>query len=89
MDRNSRGIRTRNRRVTDVRYQLEDRKQTVNTPGKMCNRLKGIFGPGHGHGPTAAADARVAVIHPFLNFSIDAPMIHLFNLIDLSLELPI
>jgi hypothetical protein len=76
---------------TDVHYQLEDRKQTVNTLGKMRNRLKGIFEPGHGHDhdPTAAAGACVAVLHPFLNFSIDAPMIHLFKLIDLSLELPI
>jgi len=51
---------------------------------------------GHGpratsHGPArpAAARARVAVLHPFLNFSIDAPMVHLFKLIDLSFELPI
>jgi hypothetical protein len=35
------------------------------------------------------ARARVAVLHPFLNFSIDAPMVHLFKLIDLSFELPI
>jgi hypothetical protein len=91
---------------------------TVITPGKMCNRLKGIFGPrsdlpratshepratshepratshghGHGHGPAGGgggARARVAVLHPFLNFSIDAPMVHLFKLIDLSFELPI
>jgi hypothetical protein len=67
---------------------------TVITPGKMRNRLKGIFGPrsdlpratSHGHG---GARARVAVLHPFLNFSIDAPMVHLFKLIDLSFELPI
>jgi hypothetical protein len=31
----------------------------------------------------------VAVLHPFLNFSIDAPIVHLFKLIDLSFELPI
>jgi hypothetical protein len=31
--------------------------------------------------------ARVAVLHPFLTFSIDAPMVHLFQLIELSLEL--
>jgi hypothetical protein len=31
--------------------------------------------------------ARVAVLHPFLSFSIDAPMVHLFKLIELSLEL--
>jgi hypothetical protein len=36
---------------------------------------------------SAATRARVAVLHHFLNFSIDAPMIHLFKLIDLSLEL--
>jgi hypothetical protein len=32
---------------------------------------------------------RVTVLHPFLNFSIDAQMVHLFKLIDLSLELPV
>jgi hypothetical protein len=31
--------------------------------------------------------ARVAVLHPFLNFSIDAPMLNLFKLIDLFIEL--
>jgi hypothetical protein len=70
---------------------------TVITPGKMCNRLKGIFGPrsdlprATSHDPAAGggARARVAVLHPFLNFSIDAPMVHLFKLIDLSFELPI
>jgi hypothetical protein len=30
---------------------------------------------------------RLVVLHPFLNFSIDAPMVHLFKLIDLFLEL--
>ena len=77
---------------------------TVIAPGKMRNRLKGIFGPrsdlpratshghghGHGHGPAGGgggARARVAVLHPFLNFSIDAPMVHLFKLIELFLEL--
>jgi hypothetical protein len=40
------------------------------------------------HGPARpAARARVAVLHPFLNLSIDTPMVHLFKLIDLSLEL--
>jgi hypothetical protein len=28
-----------------------------------------------------------AVLHPFLNFSIDTPMVHLSKLIDLSFEL--
>jgi hypothetical protein len=37
----------------------------------------------------SAADASVAVLHSFLNFSIDAPMVHVFKLIDLSLEFPI
>jgi hypothetical protein len=37
----------------------------------------------------AAGRARVAVLHPFLNLSIDAPMVHLFKLIELSLELPV
>ena len=32
---------------------------------------------------------RVAVLHPFLSFSIDAPMVHLFKLIELSLELTV
>jgi hypothetical protein len=36
------------------------------------------------HGP-ADARVRVAVLHPFLSFSIDAPMVHLFKLIELSL----
>jgi hypothetical protein len=31
--------------------------------------------------------ACVAVFHPFLNFLIDAPMVHLFKFIDLSLKL--
>jgi hypothetical protein len=72
---------------------------TVIAPGKMRNRLKGIFGPrsdlprATSHeprpGPAGGARARVAVLHPFLNFSIDAPMVHLFKLIDLSFELPI
>jgi hypothetical protein len=45
---------------------------------------------GHGHGPTRlVARVRVAVLHHFLNFSIDAPMVHLFKLIDLSLKLPV
>jgi hypothetical protein len=44
-NKNSRAIRTRNRWVTDVLYQPEDRKRTVITTSKMCNRLKGIFGP--------------------------------------------
>jgi hypothetical protein len=30
---------------------------------------------------------RVAVLHPFLNFSIDAPIVHLFKLSELSLKL--
>jgi hypothetical protein len=95
-DRNSRAIRTGNRRVIDVRYQLEDRKRTIITPGKIRNRLKGIFGPRSVyHEPQPGRrrrlydGARVAVIHPFFNFSIDAPMIYIFKLIDLSLELPI
>jgi hypothetical protein len=72
---------------------------TVIAPGKMRNRLKGIFGPrsdlprATSHGPAGGgggrARARVAVLHLFLNFSIDAPMVHLFKLIDLSFELPI
>jgi hypothetical protein len=33
--------------------------------------------------------ARVAVLHPFLTFSIDAPIVHLFKLSELSLELPV
>jgi hypothetical protein len=80
----------------------------VIAPGKMRNRLKGIFGPrsdlpratSHAirqeteprarHGRRRRrARARVAVLHPFLNFSIDAPMVHLFKLIDLSFELSI
>jgi hypothetical protein len=40
-------------------------------------------------GPADGAHARVAVLHHFLNFSIDAPMVYLFKLIDLSLELPV
>jgi hypothetical protein len=35
--------------------------------------------------PTARA--RVAILHPFLSFSIDAPIVHLFKLSELSLEL--
>jgi hypothetical protein len=35
------------------------------------------------------ARARVAVLCLFLNFSIDAPKVHLFKLIDLFLELPV
>jgi hypothetical protein len=31
----------------------------------------------------------VSVLHPFLSFSIDAPIIHLFKLIQLSFELPV
>jgi hypothetical protein len=75
---------------TDVRYHLEDRKQTVITLGKMRNRLKGIFGPmsdlprAMSHDPAgqpAAAHARVwQSFILFLNFSIDAPMAHLFKL---------
>jgi hypothetical protein len=62
-------------------------KQTIITLGKMCNRLKRIFGPksdlpqATSARPTAAA--RVAVFYPFLNVSIDA---HLFKLIDCSLN---
>jgi hypothetical protein len=62
---------------------------------QMRNRLKGIFGPrsdlprATARPAAAAARARVAVLHLFLNFSIDAPMVHLFKLIDLSFELPI
>jgi hypothetical protein len=33
--------------------------------------------------------ARVAVLLPFLSFSIDAPMVHLFKLIELSLKLSV
>jgi hypothetical protein len=32
--------------------------------------------------------ACVAILHYFLSFSIDAPKVHLFMLIELSLELP-
>jgi hypothetical protein len=31
----------------------------------------------------------VAVFHPFLNFLIDAPMVHLFKFIDLSVKLSV
>jgi hypothetical protein len=35
-----------------------------------------------GHGPALVATrAHVAVLHAFLSFSIDAPMVHLFKLI--------
>jgi hypothetical protein len=33
--------------------------------------------------------ARVTVLHLFLSFSIDAPMVHLFKLIELSLKLSV
>jgi hypothetical protein len=36
-----------------------------------------------------AARVHVAVLHPFLCFSIDVPMVHLFKLIELSLKLPV
>jgi hypothetical protein len=36
-----------------------------------------------------AARARVTVLHPFLNFSIDAPIGHVFKLFDLYLELSV
>jgi hypothetical protein len=38
---------------------------------------------------TARRRARVAVLHHFLNFSLDAPKIRLFKLIELSLVLPV
>jgi hypothetical protein len=65
---------------------------TVITPSKMCNRLKGIFGPRPDlpratARPAAAARERVAVLHPFLNFSIEAPVVHLFKLIDFEREM--
>jgi hypothetical protein len=31
----------------------------------------------------------MTVLHPFLSFSIDAQIVHLFKLIELSLELPV
>jgi hypothetical protein len=76
------------------RYQRENMKQTVITPDKMRNRLKGIFGPrsdlprttGHGSARPAAARACVASPSSFLNFSIDAPTVHLFKLIDCLLN---
>jgi hypothetical protein len=34
-----------------------------------------------------ATHARLAVLHPFLSFLIDAPIVHLFKLSELSLEL--
>jgi hypothetical protein len=44
----------------------------------------------HSHGPAqSAAHARLIVFHPFLSFSVDTPMVHLFKLIELSLELPV
>jgi hypothetical protein len=44
----------------------------------------------HGLGSTRSATrSRVAVLHPFLIFSIDAAMVHLFKLVELSLELPV
>jgi hypothetical protein len=59
----------------------------------MRNRLKGIFGPrstNHGHDPGGGgACARVVVLYHFLNFSIDALMVYLFKLIDLSIELTV
>jgi hypothetical protein len=99
--RSEEGRRTTDRNGRALELETDD--------SKMCNRLKGIFGPrfdlpratshepratshDHGHGPAGGgggARARVAVLHPFLNFSIDAPMVHLFKLIDLSFELPI
>jgi hypothetical protein len=50
-----------------------------------------VLGLGHGHSPALpAARTRLVALHPFLNFSIDAPMIqYIFKLIDLSLELPV
>jgi hypothetical protein len=36
-----------------------------------------------------AVRARVAVLHPFLSFSIDTPIVHLFKSSELSLELPV
>jgi hypothetical protein len=67
-------------------------KQTVTNPGKMCNLWKKYSdqGPTY-HEPRPRGDgARVwQFFILFLNLSIDAPMIHLFKLIDLSLELPI
>jgi hypothetical protein len=49
--------------------------------------------PGHDHAASAtaqpAARVRVTILHLYLIFSIDASMVHLFKLIELSLKLPI
>jgi hypothetical protein len=42
----------------------------------------------HRHGRVdgdGGARTRVVVLHPFFNFLIDTPMVHIFKLIDLSL----
>jgi hypothetical protein len=59
-------------------------KQTVITPGKMRNHN---HGHDHGHGPVASGNGALACgsSSSFLNFSIDAPTVHIFKLIDLSL----
>jgi hypothetical protein len=43
----------------------------------------------HGLTRPAAPAHDWAVLHLFLNFSIDTPMVHLSKLIDLSFELPV
>jgi hypothetical protein len=62
---------------------------TVITPFERNIRTKVRSTTSHGPSGGGGARARVAILHPFLNFSIDAPMVHLFKLIDLSFELPI
>jgi hypothetical protein len=64
----------------------------VITSDKMHNCLKGIFGPRSNipralalFGVRRRARPRVAILYLFLNLSIDAPMVHLFKLIKLSL----
>jgi hypothetical protein len=37
--------------------------------------------------PDRCGHARVTVLHPFLNFSIDTSIVHLFKLIDVFIEL--
>jgi hypothetical protein len=38
---------------------------------------------------SSLTSSRVVVLHSFLSFSIDTPMVHLFKLIELSLELSV
>jgi hypothetical protein len=69
-----------------VHYNWKPTTADVRYHSKMCNHLKGIFGP-ESLSHDQRGGAHVAVLHIFLNFSIDAPTVHLFKLIDLFIGL--